>query len=587
MHLLGEGGMGEVRLCRDRRIGREVAMKVLRPGAGSRSDARARFEREARVQGQLEHPTVVPIYDLGVRPAGAAFFTMKRLRGKTLAQVIESLRAGEPDAVAAHSQRKLIAALSSVCLGVAFAHARGVLHRDLKPSNVMLGAFGEVHVLDWGLAKVAGAPDPISVQDPTVDAANIVRAPLDEPGASFTEAGVIMGTPGYMSPEQVRGEELDGRADVFAIGAMLFEVLTLQPLVPRGPTQEAMLAATVDGPDNHPATRCSDVSPELDEICAKATSTRAEDRFASARALHQALERHLEGHRDQEKRRELADRHAASAKDAVARLAAASGGGAAERSTAMRELGAALALVPEHPTAMETLLHLLLDAPTSLPPEAKAELEAVRLKQHHAVRHILPIGYVFWLIATLPLALLGVRSPTLFVLECGLILASIVSSWWAARRPEERLPSLVTYLCTAGAVAALSTYLGPLIMVPTVATLLTAIFMTYGPRSELLSVTSLLVLAVLAPLGLELAGALPPSYLVSEDHIVVLANMTRFPGTGMLVYWALSNLVCLLAPVIFVLRARNTFDATEERLFAHTWHLRQLVPDKARAVAAG
>src|SRR5215207_778146 len=110
-------------------------MKVLRPGAGSRSDARARFEREARVQGQLEHPTVVPIYDLGVRPAGAAFFTMKRLRGKTLAQVIESLRAAEPDAEAAYPQRKLIAALSSVCLGVAFAHARGVLHRDLKPSN--------------------------------------------------------------------------------------------------------------------------------------------------------------------------------------------------------------------------------------------------------------------------------------------------------------------------------------------------------------------------------------------------------------------------------------------------------------------
>jgi serine/threonine-protein kinase len=165
--------------------------------------------------------------------------------------------------------------------------------------------------------------------------------------------------------------------------------------------------------------------------------------------------------------------------------------------------------------------------------------------------------------------------------------ASILTSGGAARRPDDRLPALLTYVCTAGAVAALSTYLGPLIMVPTVATLLSAIFMTYGPRAELLSVTSLLVLAVLAPLGLELAGALPPSYLVSEERIVVLANMTRFPGKGMLVYWALSNLVCLLAPVIFVLRARNTFDATEERLFAHTWHLRQLVPDQARAVAAG
>src|SRR4029077_17484222 len=106
--LLREGGMGEVRLCKDQRIGREIAMKVVRPGVGSRSDARARFEREARVQGQLEHPRVVPVYDLGIPPDGSAFFPMKGVRGETLEQVVERLRAGEPEAVATHTRRRLL-----------------------------------------------------------------------------------------------------------------------------------------------------------------------------------------------------------------------------------------------------------------------------------------------------------------------------------------------------------------------------------------------------------------------------------------------------------------------------------------------
>ena len=151
--------MGEVRLCKDRRIGREIAIKVIKDGHGSRGDARVRFEREARVQGQLEHPSVVPVYDLG-DPA-------RRLRVlHHEARARRDPRRGprrapqrRPEAAATHTRRKLLGAFSSVCLAVAFAHARGVLHRDLKPGNIMLGSYGELYILDWGLAKVLGAPD--------------------------------------------------------------------------------------------------------------------------------------------------------------------------------------------------------------------------------------------------------------------------------------------------------------------------------------------------------------------------------------------------------------------------------------------
>src|SRR5262249_46992441 len=145
--LLGRGGMGEVRLCRDARIGRDVALKVMR-GPSADPD---RFVREAPVQGQLEHPRVGPGDDGGRDPQGSFFFTMKRVRGQSLRQVLDAARAGGVP------QRRLVSAIASVCLAVDFAHHRGVVHRDLKPANVMLGDFGEVYVLDWGVAKVLSA----------------------------------------------------------------------------------------------------------------------------------------------------------------------------------------------------------------------------------------------------------------------------------------------------------------------------------------------------------------------------------------------------------------------------------------------
>ncbi|HVY45658.1 MAG TPA: serine/threonine-protein kinase, partial [Minicystis sp.] len=314
--LIGEGGMGEVRAARDRRVGREVALKVVRAGSGSRSDARARFEREARVQGQLEHPSVVPVYDLGLAPDGAAFFTMKRVRGRALDEILAALRAGDAETTAAYGRRRLLGAFASACLAVAFAHARGVLHRDLKPGNLMLGSYGELYVLDWGLAKVRGAREDDARGEPAVasrrpdDAAPDVTATSD----AKTVAGSILGTPGYMAPEQVRGDvdALDARCDVYALGAILFEMLTLEPLHRRDGGLDAIHRATLQGVDASPARRApgAAVPPELDAICVRATALDPAERFPSARALHDALERYLDGDRDVAHRAELAERHA-------------------------------------------------------------------------------------------------------------------------------------------------------------------------------------------------------------------------------------------------------------------------------------
>ncbi|MCZ7681650.1 MAG: serine/threonine protein kinase [Sandaracinaceae bacterium] len=148
--VIGAGGMGEVRLDRDRRIGREVAVKRLHAALGGREDTQARFLREARVQGQLEHPAIVPVYDLGAGEDGELYFTMKRVRGRTLADILADLAHGDAEAKKRFGRRRLLSAFSQVCLAIDYAHARGVMHRDLKPGNVMLGDWGEVYVLDWG-----------------------------------------------------------------------------------------------------------------------------------------------------------------------------------------------------------------------------------------------------------------------------------------------------------------------------------------------------------------------------------------------------------------------------------------------------
>jgi cell division protein FtsB len=206
-HELARGGMGRVLAATDLGFGREVAVKVLLPGFDS-GEAAGRFVREARITGRLTHPGIPPAHHLGTLADGSPFLAMKLVRGRTLA----ALLADRP--TPAHDLPRFVGVFEQVCQAVGFAHARIVVHRDLKPANVMVGEFGEVQVMDWGLAFEADD------DRRTTDAFGTVG------DTSLTAAGAVMGTPAYMAPEQARGEPVGAAADVFALGGILCEVLT-------------------------------------------------------------------------------------------------------------------------------------------------------------------------------------------------------------------------------------------------------------------------------------------------------------------------------------------------------------------------
>ena len=224
--VLGRGGMGEVFRGRDASLGRELALKVLLGDNAHRPEAVERFREEAQIGGQLQHPGVVPVYELGCLGDGRPFFTMKLVKGVTLEKLLHDRR--DP----AQDRPRFLKVFEQVCQAVAYAHARGVIHRDLKPPNVMVGAFGEVQVMDWGLAKVLGNNTRKEPRPPGPINASVIRTHRDGSSGSETCEGDVLGTPAYMPPEQALGEmdRLDERCDVFSLGAILCEVLTGRPL---------------------------------------------------------------------------------------------------------------------------------------------------------------------------------------------------------------------------------------------------------------------------------------------------------------------------------------------------------------------
>ena len=376
---IARGGMGAVLLAKDKAIQRELAVKVMRPQIADSEEHRLRFLEEAQVTGQLEHPNIVPIHELGKDAEGNLYFTMKLVKGRSLGQIIEEMKEGRGSALqsreplegaeknsaletgqaelgigepavrtqATYSLPDLLNIFLKVCDGIAFAHSKGVIHRDLKPDNIMVGEFGEVQIMDWGLAKVRGQESEVRSQGadeqdpgragsqpasgeehevPGIDAPpkgspggrkpeaairdvetepagsqraqDKVRSVRTDSDVALTMDGQVTGTPAYMPPEQAEGnlEKIDHRSDVYSLGAILYEILTLERPI-EGDTVHKVLLNVADGritPLERRAPR-RNVPKELSAITLKAMAKRRRARYQSVQDLGQDIKLFLEG----------------------------------------------------------------------------------------------------------------------------------------------------------------------------------------------------------------------------------------------------------------------------------------------------
>jgi serine/threonine-protein kinase len=280
------GGLGEVFVAQDEEVGREVALKQIQGRYAHDPEKRGRFLLEAEITGRLEHPGVVPIYGLGSYTDGRPFYAMRLIRGHSLKEAIRRFHETNDPTDRRLGLRQLLGRFVSVCNTIAYAHSRGVLHRDVKPSNIMVGQYGETLVVDWGVAKAGGCSEQSnSVRDNPIQAGG---------GSAVTQIGSVLGTPQFMSPEQAAGafDRLGPASDVYSLGATLYCILTGRtPFA--GDNLASVLAKVQAGEFLTPTQVKPGVPAALDATCVKAMALRPEDRYPSALALADAVERWL------------------------------------------------------------------------------------------------------------------------------------------------------------------------------------------------------------------------------------------------------------------------------------------------------
>jgi serine/threonine-protein kinase len=344
---IGKGGIARVVEAEDRALGRTVAIKLVPNERGSSPE---RFVREARITAKLDHPNIVPVYDFGEAPGKGGkpqlYIAMKRIHGMDLKELLLRVREGDEALRGKYTRSRLLSVFQDVCQGVAYAHSKGVIHRDLKPANVMIGEFGETLILDWGLsretseggrdARGGGPPRRVESDLPRAtraadgefptrlvpDGGTTVRfdaGPSDL--TDLTLQGDVLGTPAYMAPEQAAGrnDEVDERSDLYALGGILYQILTLEP-PRRGPGG----AGPALRPSQVPGLR-EPVPEELDAIVMQAMAARKSDRYATATALHDDVQRFLEGAEARDRARREAAARCAEARARLDRFKALRG----------------------------------------------------------------------------------------------------------------------------------------------------------------------------------------------------------------------------------------------------------------------
>jgi hypothetical protein len=505
---LGSGGMGAVFACRDRLLGRTVALKCMHAGLGEHPEYLQRFVREAQLQSRLEHPSIVAVHDFGVWE-GNPYFTMKHVRGTTLRAVLDRLARGDPDASRAHPSRRLLSVFVTLCQAVEYAHARGVVHRDIKPENVMMGDYGEVYLLDWGVAKLLNDVAPVTLRN------DVLRS--DRP-AEATDAGALLGTAGYMAPEQARAAgAVDARADVYALGAILFEIVTLQRLHEGEAIQRAV--STLRGVDVVAKARAAHRGspPALIDICSKAASSSCDERFGSVGEMRMALERFLDGGHNANPPEVLPDEvlvELADHDDQVSRRM----------------------LVPAA---------LLLASPLALMP------------------------LVVWA---------GVRDAAVLAVGCAVFLIGALTPLIARKwltTPRARL--VFTWPVSIAVGVVLGTAFSPIVLAPAALTLSAVCHALLARGPHLVLVGAGNVLAAALPIGLGLLGVMPAAFRLESGRIHVDPWLVHLgaPAAWLLL---LSLSLVPLAGALFAHRFRRELEIHRRRAAYLTWQLRHLLP---------
>jgi serine/threonine-protein kinase len=532
---IGHGGMGEVFVALDNQIGREVAIKRLRSKDPSER-AMQLFMREAKIQARLEHPAIVPVHELGRDTDGRPYFAMKRLSGTTMAEVIHNKDGDYP-------RQRLLRAFVDVCLAVELAHTRGVIHRDLKPENIMLGDFGEVYVLDWGVAKVIGLDD----------FGKVDAVPAEE---LATIAGAVVGTRGYMAPEQALAEGIDARADVYALGCVLFEILTREPRVTASSARPSDLVASSP--------------PELDELCQHATADDREQRIASARKLADGVQHFIDGDRDVAMRRSLAERHLVAAQSAFAERSSEDG-----HRVAMREAGRALALDPARDDAAALVGRIMLEPPAVAPKEVEDAYLADRRKFIENVGRYVMLGNLGFL-AILPKTAIHAPMRTL-----ALVATVVINAVHVARAMRNRtLPPLWIGMFLNAITVGLTAHLfSPFLGAPGVAAV-SAMLVALHPLADRRAIVVLYVThvaAIFGVFGAEQLGWLATTTSITPDGMALQAVGLLGSEAATLGVMVIYVVTCIGLPITIVYAVRKDDVATRRRHYMQAWQLRQLL----------